>query len=136
MHGWWLAAHMVSAGVFIPVVTVMALFFSRGFAPPDSSLDNRRASTSDLSVEPGAERPPRIEAGRTISAALYWLILVLSLVVTGTILLGMFPLFGTLGLERLIDIHRYSGLSLFAAVVLHGLLVATGAARQRSQRSA
>jgi hypothetical protein len=136
MHGWWLVAHMVSAGVFVPVVTVMALFFSRGLAPPDASLDNRNAPRSDLTVEPGADAPPPIETGCPISAVLYWLIFALSLVVTGTILLGMFPLFGTLGLERLIEIHRYSGLGLFAAVVLHGLLVATGAARQRSQRRA
>jgi hypothetical protein len=135
MHGWWLVAHIVSAGVFVPVVTVMALFFPRGFAPPDAPLDNRNASTSDLSVEPGADPRPLIETDYSTSAVIYSLILVLSLVVTGTILLGMFPLFGTLGLERLIDIHRYSGLGLFAAVVLHSLLVATGAARQRSQRS-
>jgi hypothetical protein len=133
MHGWWLVAHMVSAGVFVPVVTVMALFFSRGLAPPDASLDNRNASTSDLSAEPAAESS---ETGRSASAVLSWLILALSLVVTGTILLGMFPLYGTSDLERLIDIHRYSGLGLFAAVVLHVLLVATGAARQRVRRSA
>jgi hypothetical protein len=135
MHGWWLVAHIVSAGVFVPVVTVMVLFFPRGLAPPEVSLDNRNASTSDLSVEPVPDPPPLIETGCSSSAVVYSLILVLSLAVTSTILLGMFPLFGTLGLERLIDIHRYSGLGLFAAVVLHSLLVATGAARQRSQRS-
>jgi hypothetical protein len=134
MHGWWLVAHIVSASVFVPVVTVMALFFSRGLSPPDASVNNRNAPTSDLSVEPGADTL-LVEPGCSSSAVVYWLILALSLVVTGAILLGMFPLFGTLGLERLIDVHRYSGLGLFAAVVLHSLLVATGAARQRSQRS-
>jgi hypothetical protein len=63
------------------------------------------------------------------------MILVLSLIVIGTIWLGMLPLFGTLGLEQLIDIHRYSGLGLFAATVLHILLVVTRAPRQRSPRS-
>jgi hypothetical protein len=135
MHGWWLMAHIVSASVFVPVVTVLALFFSRRLAVPDASLDNRNASASDLSVEPAADLPPSIETGCSSSVVVYSLILLLSLVVTGTILLGMFPLFGTFGLERLIDVHRYSGLGLFAAVVLHSLLVATDAACQRSQRS-
>jgi hypothetical protein len=87
-----------------------------------------------LEINPGAGPAPVIETGCSSSAVVYLLILVLSLVVTSTILLGMFPLFGTLGLGRLIDIHRYSGLCLFATVVLHSLLVATGAARQRSHR--
>ena len=135
MHGWWLVAHILSASVFVPVVTVMAPFFSRRWGPPVASLDNRNASKSDFPVKPGADPPPLIETGCSSSAVVYSLILVLSLVAIGTIWLAMFPLFGTLGLERLIDIHRYSGLGLFAATVLHGLLVATRAARQRSPRS-
>jgi hypothetical protein len=135
MHGWWLVAHIVSASVFVPVVTIMALFFSRRMGPPVASVDNRSASRSNLPVEPGSDPSLLIETRCSFSAVAYSLILVLSLVVIGTIWLGMFPLFGTLGLERLIDVHRYSGLGLFAATVLHGLLVATRATRQRSPRS-
>jgi hypothetical protein len=135
MHGWWLVAHIVSASIFVPVVTIMALFFSQRLGPPVASLDNSNASKSTLPVEYGADPPLLIETRCSSAAAVYSLILVLSLVVIGTIWLGMFPLFGTLGLERLIDIHRYSGLGLVAAVVLHGLLVAIRAPRQRSPRS-
>jgi hypothetical protein len=134
MHGWWLVAHILSASVFVPVVTVMALFSGR-WGPPVASLGNRHASKSDFPVNPGADPPPLIETGRSSSEVVYSLILVLSLVAMGTIWLAMFPLFGTLGLERLIDIHHYSGLGLFAATVVHGLLVATHAARQRAPRS-
>ena len=116
------------------VVTMVALLFSRGWGPPAASADNRSASKSVWPVEPGADPPPFVDRGCSPSAVAYALILVLSLVVIGTIWLAMLPLFGTSGLDRLIDVHRYSGLGLLAATVVHGLLVVARAPRQRSRR--
>lgn len=94
MHGWWLVAHTVAAGVFVFSVTVMALFLSRRF----------------------------VEKTSAAVALLYGLMLVASIAVIGTILLSMYPLFGTPEMLRLIEVHRYGGLVLLAATVLHGLL--------------
>ena len=50
---------------------------------------------------------------------MFWLILAGGFVVTMTMLLSMLPLFGTDGLEALLMIHRYSGLVVVVALILH-----------------
>ncbi len=109
MHGWWLVVHLMGAGTFVLLVAVMSWTVSFRFAFIGSA------------AQPDVNTTTR---GFPFSAkVIYWLILILSLVVVGVILLGMFPLFGTDDLLQLIDVHRYSGLALFVAVTLHFLLV-------------
>jgi cytochrome b subunit of formate dehydrogenase len=50
---------------------------------------------------------------------MFWVILVAGLIVIGTMILSMLPVFGTHGLELLLAIHRYAGLAVVAATVLH-----------------
>ena len=51
--------------------------------------------------------------------AAFWLLLASGFLVSGTMFLSMLPWFGTDGLHRLLDIHRYSGLVAVVALVLH-----------------
>lgn len=109
MHGWWLLAHMGGAGGFVATITLMSwtvsFRFMIGGAPTDES---------------GAAR---IRFPLPVKLS-YWLILVLSLPVMGTMLLSMFPFAGTEDMLKLIDLHRYSGLALFSAVAVQCLLIA------------
>ena len=50
---------------------------------------------------------------------LFWIILAAGLVTSLTMLFSMLPLFGTDGLHDLLDIHRYSGLVVVVAAILH-----------------
>ena len=50
---------------------------------------------------------------------MFWLLLFSGLAVCLTMLLSMLPLFGTDGLEILLDIHRYAGLLAVVALVVH-----------------
>jgi hypothetical protein len=98
LHGRWLAAHLLCAGVFVPLATVMALLLSRRLGSPMAYSGGKSA------------------------AAVYWLVLVLAMAVIGTIVLSMFPFFGTQDMIRLTAVHRYSGLGLLAATTIHALL--------------
>lgn len=114
MHGWWLLVHLAAAAAFVFLVAVMSWTVSFRFAIVNQS-DQENANTPAR----GFSWPAKV---------IYWIILMLSIVVVGVILLSMFPLFGTDQLLQLIDVHRFSGLALFAAVILHFFLV-TGRAR-------
>ena len=50
---------------------------------------------------------------------MFWVILLGGFAVTMTMLLSMLPLFGTGGLHQLLDLHRYSGLLVVVAMVMH-----------------
>lgn len=113
MHGWWLVVHLVAAGAFVFFVAVMAWTVAFRFNFAVSQQANE--STTDAPFP-------------SISKIIFWIILLLSLIVVGVILASMFPVFATEQMLQLIEVHRLSGLALFAAVILHMLLV-TGRAR-------
>ena len=50
---------------------------------------------------------------------MYWLLLTSGLAVCLTMLLSMLPIFGTEGMEVLLDIHRFTGMLAVVALVLH-----------------
>jgi len=63
----------------------------------------------------------------------YWLALVLTLPLILTVILELFPLFGTEGEELLIRLHAYSALALTVTIILHTYLVALfGSARNKN----
>jgi len=53
----------------------------------------------------------------------FWLIVLLALPVILSIVLGMFPLFGTDGQKFLLNLHRYSTLPLALAAIVHIYLI-------------
>jgi hypothetical protein len=99
MHGWALLAHAAIGGALTAVLAVFALTWAR---------PNRRRTR------------PRFGALTRVS---FWLLLLFGVTTAGSMLASTYPLFGTVGLERLLDVHRFAGLGLVVATALHGYLV-------------
>ena len=107
LGGWWLFIHMFGAGAFTVVLPVLALTWCQA---------NRFGCSAQPAGDQGQSPASRFPC---LAKAMFWVILAAGLVVTGTMLLSMLPLFGTHGLELLLDIHRYAGLAVVAALILH-----------------
>ncbi|HID24175.1 MAG TPA: hypothetical protein EYP14_17485 [Planctomycetaceae bacterium] len=119
LGGWWLLGHMVGAGTFLGVLPLLALTWCRPccFELPSRS-DQRQASGAQDEGQAAVPLPaPRRFSW--LGKLTFWLMMISGIVVAGTMLLSMFPLFGTHMLEELLDLHRYSGLVLAAASLLH-----------------
>lgn len=105
LEGWLLFAHMFGAGAFVVVLPVLAITWC------EANRFGRRC------VSEGEEAPaPRFF---WVPKVMFWLILTSGLAVAGTMLLSMLPLFGTDGQHCLLDIHRYSGLVVVVAIIVH-----------------
>jgi len=107
LGGWWLFFHMFGAGVFTFVLPLLAVTWceaNRFGRPPQPA---------------GAEGQEQSARFLRLAKSMFWVILVAGLIVIGTMILSMLPVFGTEGLTLLLDIHRYAGLAVVAATVLH-----------------
>ena len=118
LSGYLLMVHATFAPVFAGCLAVLALVWA----------DRCRFDKSDW---PWPQKLPQQEAtdkqtgtkhqlGQKIC---FWVIIILALPVILSIVLGMFPLFGTQGQEFLLDIHRYSTLLLAVFAVVHTYLI-------------
>lgn len=107
MHGWWLFAHMCGAGAFVGMLPVLALtWFRPNCLDPDT----------DAVIDPLSDYAPHFF---WLPKFTFWLIVVGGLAVCLSMLLSMLPLFGTDVLEQLLAVHRYSGLLVVVATLLH-----------------
>jgi hypothetical protein len=104
LGGWLLFVHMFGAGLFVGVLPFLAVTWCE----PSRFSGTRTGART--------ERPPRFF---WLPKVMFWMILLSGFVVTGTMLLSMLPLFGTNGLLQLLDIHRYAGLLVVVAMMLH-----------------
>jgi hypothetical protein len=95
MHGWPLLAHVVTGGTLTALLAVFALTW---------------AGPSRRRAEPAFRPAARLS---------FSLLLLFGLLAAASMLLSTFPLFGTQGLERLLDLHRFAGLGLCVATALH-----------------
>jgi hypothetical protein len=105
MHGWWLFAHMFGAGALTAVLPLAALTWCGA-----SRFGQSGPQAGDAAYVPRFFWLPRV---------MFWLFLVAGLGVMLTMLVSMLPLFGTEGLEILLDIHRYAGLLAVVALLIH-----------------
>ncbi|NUQ62369.1 MAG: hypothetical protein HUU20_07765 [Pirellulales bacterium] len=103
LGGWSLFVHMFGAGAFTAVLPLLALSWAH-------------ANRAELRPAGGQSSPPKFCG---ISKLMFWLILACGFVVTMTMLVSMLPIFGSDGQHTLLDIHRYSGLAVVVAAVLH-----------------
>ena len=101
LANWLLLAHMSSAGTFVTILPLIALTWAMScrFGRPDSSAASERFSW--------------------LGKLSFWLILVGGIVTAGTMFLSMIPILDTDGLHQMLDIHRYSGLLVVVAVIVH-----------------
>jgi hypothetical protein len=105
MDGWLLFAHMIGAGAFVVVLPLIAI----AWAEANRFGDNRGEQ------QPGSDPPPFF----WFAKLMFWMILVGGWTTASTMLVSMLSLFGSEGLRLLLDIHRYSGLVVVVAAVLH-----------------
>ncbi len=113
ISGYYLILQVTAGGVFAGCLAVLAVMWAHRcrFDKSDwqrlQRLIRREASESS-------------DLGQKIC---FWLIVLLALPVILSIVLSMFPLFGTDGQKFLLQLHRYSALLLALVVIVHTYLI-------------
>ena len=111
MRGWMLWLHLGAAGAFVVALLLVAVMWA---APCDMCAS---------SGGPPDQRPVRFP---TLTRLSFWLFVVAGTVSLASMLLAMLTVTGTEGIELAFEIHRYSGLAVIAAAVLHLYSVSLG----------
>lgn len=107
LTGYILMAHATFAPVFSGCLAVMVLFCAH----------HSRFNARDWSL---------LKSPCLIKRVCFWLIVILSLPMIISIVLSMFPIFGTHGQECLLCIHRYCAFAFAIVAVVHTLLNLAG----------
>jgi len=128
MTGWLLMGHVAIGGVFAGSLAAMAVTWghSHRFVAGDAGWMSARGGWFGKTLAPAGRFDP-------LQKTLYWLILALGLALILSAALSMVPLLDQDGLAILMDIHRYAGLAMVAAVAAHAYhtLLAKGNAWRR-----
>ena len=103
LSGYILMIHVIFAGAFACCLALSAILFA----------SQNRFKKEDLSDKKSS----------LLKKIAFWLILITALPVIISILLMMFPIFGTHGQHVLIDIHRYTSLFLAVIILIHTCLL-------------
>ncbi|MBN1806907.1 MAG: hypothetical protein JW837_16790 [Sedimentisphaerales bacterium] len=117
--GYLIMVHATFAPVFAVCLAVLAVMWARRwrFTGGDWPLLERIVRWATLTNNPGSNIPRKsYELGRKVS---FWLIIFLALPLILSIVLSMFPLFGTHWQELLLSMHRYTALVFAMVVILH-----------------
>ncbi len=96
LEGFYLFFHMAGSGLFLAVL-------------PLWSITLYSYEAVGAAVTGGVEVPAHVRVGCGLRRICVAAFLLSALVVAGTMLLSMLPLFGTEGLEELLVVHKYSG---------------------------
>jgi len=121
VSGYWIMLQTTAGGVFTVCLAILAVIWAhncrldKNYWPwLQRLLQHRPANTT---------APEKYELGQKIC---FWLIILLALPLILSIVLSMFPLFGTDGQKCLLQLHRYSALLLaLVAIVYTYLLIRT-----------
>jgi len=131
LTGWTLMLHMVAAGAFMLGLTLTTVLWAEDacFKRHDAAWLREGGRLFGHAGE--------LPAGRFdgLQKLFFWITLLAGLVTIAAILATMLPVFGTHGQEILYDVHRYGGLALVVAMILHAyatLLAKPGAWRAMS----
>jgi len=116
--GYFLMIHVSFGGVLAACIAALAVMWAE-----NSRLDKNYLPFLNrlLQRKPQSELPK--EKDEILRKILFWLILFLSLPLILSIILSMFPIFGTDGQKILEEIHRYTALTLSLIVIIHTYLV-------------
>jgi len=120
IYGYWLMLHATFGGVFAVCIAGLAVLSSH----------NNVLNTQDFpslcglfkSQHDAQSQKSCIRSGKGLAKLCYWILLAVSVVLILSIILSMFPLFGTDGQELLIAIHRYCGLTFATFAIIHTYL--------------
>lgn len=118
LSGYLMMLHATFAPIFAACLAALAVMwahncqFNKNYWPWLQRI-LRREPINKAAVE-------KFELGRKIC---FWLIIILALPLSLSIVLSMFPLFGTAVQEFLLNLHRYSALLLALIAIVHTYLV-------------
>ena len=126
LHGYWLMLHATFAPVFIACAAVIALTGAQEYCL--CKKDGRIFLT--LWKNRKAERACCLTDNSATPKIGFWLLVTLSLPVTLTMVLSMFPLFGTYGQEVLFQLHRWCTLAFALAAFVELYVVVRKSIRQ------
>ena len=116
LSGYLLMVHATFAPVFAGCVAVLAVMWAHNCRFDRDSI-KQEAPNKTAGSATGSEK---YELGQKIS---FWLIVSLAVPLILSIVLSMFPLFGTDIQKLLLNLHRYSALLLAMAVIIHTYLM-------------
>jgi cytochrome b subunit of formate dehydrogenase len=123
ISGYLVMVHATFAPVFAVCLAVLAVMwsphchFARGDWPWLERLLQR------VTLVKSAGEKERLESSGLGQKITFWLIVVLALPLMLSIVLGMFPLFGTAGQEFLLGLHRYTALVFVLVAIVHAYLL-------------
>lgn len=117
MHGWFLFAHLFGAGAFVVFLMLIAIMWAVpsklcGSACTTMKHDPATAVTVD-------DDAPQAGRFHCLTKLAFWLILLSGTITAGTMLISMLPVLGTQALKQMMDVHRYAGLVLVVATIVH-----------------
>ncbi len=113
ISGYWLMLQVTAGGVFAACLAALAVMWAHRCRFDKSDWQRLRRLV-------WREASESSELGQKIC---FWLIIFLALPVILSIVLSMFPLFGTDGQEFLLQLHRYSALLFALVVIVHTYLI-------------
>lgn len=118
ISGYWIMLQTTVGGVFTVCIAVLAVMWAH-----NCRLDKNYLPwlTNLLRHQPANTAAP--EKYELCQKVCFWLIVFLALPLILSIILSMFPLFGTEGQKFLLQLHRYSALLLALAAILHTYLL-------------
>jgi hypothetical protein len=124
VSGVLLVIHVTIAPFFSLFFTALALLWAHRLRLHAGDWHVAGEATTPRTGSSSGRAAP-VKAIRLIVKAGFWFALVVSLPLMLSIILGLYPLFGTEGQEYLMRIHGYSALALFLIVVVHTYILLT-----------
>jgi cytochrome b subunit of formate dehydrogenase len=122
ISGYLIMVHATFAPIFAICLAVLAVMWARNscFTGSDWPWFQRFVQRVTLVKGTGEQERPQSSLGLKIS---FWLIVFLALPLALSIVLSMFPFFGTHWQELLLGIHRYTALLFSLAAIVHIYLI-------------
>jgi cytochrome b subunit of formate dehydrogenase len=129
ISGYPVMVHATFAPVFAVCVAVLAVMWARNcrFTTGDWPWFERLVRRATLAQSAGEK--PRSRNSGLGEKITFWLIVFLALPLGLSIVLGMFPLFGTHGQEFLLGMHRCTALVFAPVAVVHTVLMLRSGAK-------
>jgi cytochrome b subunit of formate dehydrogenase len=119
ISGYLLMIHVTAGGVFAACLVLLAFTFAHSHSFDDkdwpwlTSLVRRELQKSQLLPE----------SSDLVRKVCFWLLIILALPLMLSVVLSMFPLFGTAEQLLLADTHRYSTLAFAVVAIIHTYLI-------------
>ncbi|MHC4482790.1 MAG: cytochrome b/b6 domain-containing protein [Planctomycetota bacterium] len=120
LSDYWLMLHVTVGGVFAACLAILALMWAHRCRFNENDWPWLRS----LVRREGARNEFLPESSDLVQKTAFWLLVVVALPLMLSVVLSMFPLFGTAGQHFLANTHRYSALVFALVAIVHTYLIA------------